>query len=98
MFDLKEVKRISHSLNPILRIGKNGMTESIIEEIKNLLKSKKIIKIKLNKSISDDYDRKALAKEIASKTESILINQIGNNIVLLTKGENGNRTKLSKKR
>lgn len=98
MFDIKEVKRISHSLNPLVRVGKNGITESIMEEIKHLLKSKKIIKVKLNKSISDDYDRKALAKEIAEKTESILVNQIGNNIVLLSKGENGNRTRLPKKR
>ncbi|MBT4387215.1 RNA-binding protein [Candidatus Woesearchaeota archaeon] len=90
MFNLDDIKKTAHNLKPILHIGKKGITRPLIDEIRSLINKKKLIKIKLNKSISSLRDRKELANEIVSKCDCILINVIGNNIVLLSKGKNGN--------
>ena len=72
-------------LEPILRIGKSGLTEGVIKEIKVQLKQNKLIKIKLLKGALVEKDRKTLAKEIAEKTNSELIHQVGFVVVLYKK-------------
>lgn len=68
-------------LVPIVRIGKGGITESMISEIKRQLKDKKLVKIKLLRSALTK-DRKEIAKELASKTNSELIQLVGFVVVL----------------
>ncbi|MBW2980980.1 YhbY family RNA-binding protein [Candidatus Woesearchaeota archaeon] len=70
------------TLEPIVRIGKNGLTEGTINEIKLQLKKKKLIKIKLLKSFVQDEDRKELARKISSLTDSEIIESVGFIIVL----------------
>jgi len=69
-------------LEPILRIGKSGLTPGAIEEIKKQLKKRKLIKLKFLKPALEGKDRKELAKEIAEKTGSELIHQVGFVVVL----------------
>ena len=73
------------TLEPIVRIGKNGLTEGTLNEIKLQLKKKKLIKIKLLKSFVQDKDRKELAKKVSSLTNSEIIESVGFIIVLYKK-------------
>lgn len=80
--DIKQIKELrakAKILEPIVRIGKNGLSEASVNEIKKQLARKKLIKIKLLKSAED---RKHLAKEIAEKTNSELIEAVGFIVVL----------------
>lgn len=77
-----ELRRKAMLLEPILRIGKNGLTESTVNEIKKLLNQRKLIKIKLLKSFVKDNNKKTLAREIAEKTNAELIQQVGFVVVL----------------
>ena len=72
-------------LEPAVRIGKSGLTEGTVNEIKRQLKNKKLIKIKLLKAFIEDKDRKEIAKLIAEKTNSELIHQVGFVVVLYKK-------------
>jgi len=81
----KELVARSKLLEPVIRIGKSGLTEGIINEIKEQLKKKKLIKIKLLKAFIEDKDKKKTAKEIAAKTDSELIHQVGFVVVLYKK-------------
>lgn len=78
----KKLKSDSKLLKPIINIGKNGLTDESIDHIKNILKKKKLIKIKLNKNIIESKSKKDIVIEIVEKTESELIDFIGFNIVL----------------
>lgn len=69
-------------LEPVIRIGKNGLTEGTIKEIEKQLKKRKLIKIKLLKSFIEGKDKKSAAKEVAEKTNSILVDQVGFVVVL----------------
>ena len=72
-------------LEPILRVGKQGLTENIIKEINKLIKKKNLIKIKFLKSSFDGKDKKQLIQELINKTNSELIESVGNVVVLCKK-------------
>ncbi len=73
----KELLEKTNLLKPVLRIGKKGLTESVIKELKNHLKKKKLIKVKLLKSFIQDKNRKKIAAELATQTNSEIVQQIG---------------------
>ena len=67
---------------PVLQIGKNGVTDSFIEELRGQLKKNKIVKVKMLKSSREDIDRKALPEEIAAKLKAQLVDARGYTFVL----------------
>ena len=82
MLNNKKLKDKAKTLEPVIRIGKNGLTESTIKEIKKQLNKKKLIKVKLLKAFISDKNKKEVAKEIAEKTSSQLIYMVGFVVVL----------------
>ncbi len=54
----KHIKKLalSRDLKPTIRIGKSGITESLIAEINEQLASKAIVKIKINRGLFDKKD------------------------------------------
>ncbi|MGL4669086.1 MAG: YhbY family RNA-binding protein [Methanobacteriaceae archaeon] len=72
------------SLNAMaLNIGKAGVNDSFIEEIKRQLKEKEIVKLKFSKTVSDEKEE--LIGEIISKTRSKLVDLRGNVAVIYKK-------------
>jgi len=70
------------NIEPAVRIGKNGLTEGLIEEIKRQLEKNGIIKVKVLKGIFQDIGKKKFAEELAAKTGSELIELVGFVVVL----------------
>jgi RNA-binding protein len=85
MSEIIELRRKAMVLEPVIRIGKNGLTEGAIAEIKKLLKKYKLIKIKMLKGFAMDKNKKTVAREIAEKTDSELVQQVGFVVVLYKK-------------
>ena len=69
-------------LEPSIRIGKSGLTDGTVSEIKKQLKVKKLVKIKFLKTALGEMKRKEFANLVASKTDSELVNQVGFVVVL----------------
>ncbi len=63
-------------------VGKNGITPSLVEEVTRQLKDNKLIKVKLLKSAVEETPREELAKALAEKTRSELVEVKGNTVVL----------------
>ncbi|MBA3064322.1 RNA-binding protein [Candidatus Woesearchaeota archaeon] len=82
MLDNKKLKEKAKILEPVIRIGKNGLTESTIKEIKKQLNKKKLIKVKLLRAFVKGKDKKLVANKIAEETNSRLIDLVGFVIVL----------------
>lgn len=72
-------------LRPVVWIGKNGITEGVINQIRSLLKHRKMIKVKFLRSFLESNERTAAAKEIASFTDSVVVEQTGFTVVLRRK-------------
>ena len=82
MPSIKELKSKAMLLEPVIVVGKSGLTDSVIKEIKIQLKKKKLIKVKFLRGIVKEKGKKELANELASKTDSKIITQVGFVVVL----------------
>ena len=75
-------KEKAKALEPSVRLGKSGLTDGVVMEIKKHLKKNKLIKVKLLRACLGNKNKKELAKELAEKTDSILIDRVGFVVVL----------------
>lgn len=67
---------------PKIQIGKYGITDSLISEIKIQLKKKKILKVKILKSARSKKDKREIAKEVAEMANAELVAMRGNTFTL----------------
>ena len=81
--ELKDAKTKAQALSPMLRIGKSGLTDTVIDEIKSQLKKKKLIKIKILRAALDDKTKEELFKEMIDKSGAVLVTKVGFVITLL---------------
>ncbi len=67
-----------------INVGKNGLTDALIGEIRSMLHKKKKLRIKFLKSARASSDRKSLAEEVVAKSRGKKVSLRGN-ILLLSK-------------
>ena len=88
----KRLRQIGHALNPVVMLGGQGLTESVIEETNRALNDHELIKVKI---VAEDREaRAALIEEIAQATDAQIVQTIGK-IVLLYKKAPKQNPKLS---
>jgi RNA-binding protein len=83
--EVRKARIIGKALSPVVRIGKLGMTEGIVNEIIKLLKKRKVIKVKFLHAFMEENERKDAASELALKTNSVIVEHVGGVLVLLRK-------------
>ena len=69
---------MDRNFKPSVRIGKTGITPSIVEEIRGQLSKRKLVKIKINKGIYDREDRGQVWQYLAEETSSLSVLSRGN--------------------
>ena len=75
-------KALDNTLEITIRIGKQGLNESVIEELKQQLVKRKLVKMKVNQGVaSNNEERKLLFELISNDSESYLVLQRGNTAV-----------------
>ena len=79
---IKELRAKGKALVPIVQIGKDGLTENILTEIKKQLRTRKLIKIKASPAFFDGKDKKAEARALAESLKADVIDQVGFVIVV----------------
>lgn len=74
------LKGLANPLEPIMQIGKGGVTENVLKQIDDALNARELIKIKiLNNSMLSAKDT---ANEIAESIRAEYVQSIGNKFVL----------------
>ena len=76
------LKSKAKALEPVVRVGKSGLSDSMVEEINKNLRKRKLIKIKLLKPSYKIQGKENLIGLIVQKTGSDLVESVGNVIVL----------------
>ena len=75
-------KALDSTLEITIRVGKQGVNESLIDELKQQLLKRKLIKMKVNQGVaSNNEERKLLFQSISNDSESYLVFQRGNTAV-----------------
>jgi RNA-binding protein len=75
-----ELRGKAQSLPCTVHIGKDGVTDTVLEELSRQLKKNKLVKVKVLPAVEDD--RKALGRELADATSSTMIEVRGRTVVL----------------
>lgn len=84
--NITKLRAKAKNLKPVVRIGKSGITDGVLREIKLQLGKKGLIKIKLLKSfVKDRAFKKRVIDELLKKTNATLIQDIGSIIALYKK-------------
>lgn len=74
------LRKLSHGIDPIFRIGKGGLTDSMIEQMELAFDARELFKVYvLNNS---DLDVRAVCAEIEAKTGCDPVSVVGNKFVL----------------
>jgi RNA-binding protein len=82
---IKELKEEAKKIQPTIRIGKSGLSEGTMSEIKKQLKHKKIIKIKFLNNFIEGKDKKKEIENLINLTDSELIEKKGFTITIYKK-------------
>ncbi|NLI61966.1 MAG: YhbY family RNA-binding protein [Methanosarcinaceae archaeon] len=77
---LIELKKLSADLDPIINVGKSGITESLIEELKKQIKEKKLVKVRILKNAEESDDIKEAAALLAERTDSVIVDIRGRTV------------------
>jgi len=82
---IRRLRDLIQQMPADVRIGKNGISEGVISEIKRRLKDKGYVKVKILKNAPeiDLMDRKEIAEIVARRTSARLIDVRGRTFVLL---------------
>ena len=82
---LRQYRAIAHKLNPVVRVGGNGLSTNVLAEVDRALGDHELIKIKV---FGDDRDaRVAMLEEICEKTGAIKVHHIGKQLVIYRQAE-----------
>lgn len=74
------LRKVAHHVKPLFQVGKSGVTDNLIKQLTDLLEKRELIKISILQNCLED--KNDVAETIRMKTDSELVQIIGNNIVL----------------
>ena len=82
---ISHLRALSHALNPVVMIGNNGLSETVLKEINVSLKAHELIKIKV---FGDDRElRKQMLETICQQVGAAAIHHIGKQLVIYRPAE-----------
>ena len=78
----KALKSESKNLSPTIIIGKNGLTDQVVANIREEITKTHLIKIKILPTYIEDKDKKQVALDMAERCNAKLIDLVGFTVVL----------------
>lgn len=88
------LRGMANKMQPIFQVGKNGIDDAFIKQVKDALEARELIKIKvLNNSF---FTAREASDEICQEIECEGIQAIGNKLVLYKRSKNKPKIELPK--
>lgn len=89
------LRGLAQQVDPIVYIGKQGLTENVVKEIDTGLTCRELVKIKLQEGA--DLSPKDVANEMAEKLGAEFVQAIGRKFVLYRESKDNKQIELPKK-
>jgi RNA-binding protein len=70
----KYLRGMAHYLKPMIQVGKNGLTDSVVEIIDKALEDHELIKVRIS---NPEGQKRELADDIAQRTGSVWVGMVG---------------------
>jgi RNA-binding protein len=90
------LKSLAMTMEPIYQIGKSSLTPEITEGVSEALEARELIKINVLKNCMDDTNE--LARTLAERTHSEIVQVIGKKIVLYRESKDKKKIELPKEK
>ena len=74
------LRSLANNITSIFQVGKNGISENLIKQVDDALEARELIKLNVFETSPDDIEE--VANSIAEKTNSTLVQIMGNKITL----------------
>lgn len=74
------LRSLANSVTAILQIGKNGINDNLIKQVNDALEARELIKVSVLETAPEE--KRIIAEELASSTNSALVQVLGNKITL----------------
>jgi RNA-binding protein len=81
----KYLRGLAHDLKPATQIGKDGITESFINQLNDILNSRELVKVSVLQT--SPVKTKEAVKEVIQQTESEYVHSIGRKFTIYRKSE-----------
>ena len=78
---LRQYRAIAHKLNPVVRVGGNGLSQNVLAEVDRALADHELIKIKI--AVGDRDLRDSLIEQLCQTASAELVQRICNTATLL---------------
>ncbi len=76
----KYLRGLAHHLDPVVFVGREGLSETVVQSVADTLKTRELIKIKLGQNCA--VPKKEAAATLAKLTKTALVQLIGKTIIL----------------
>jgi RNA-binding protein len=76
----KYLRGLAHHLEPVVYVGREGLSTSVVRSIKDCFKTRELIKIKLGQNC--EVPKKEAADQLPGLTGATLVQLIGKTVVL----------------
>ncbi len=76
----RHLRALGHDLSPVVSIGKEGVTDGLVDATRAALLTHELIKVKVQQEAP--VDRHAAASELAARTDSALAQVLGRTFLL----------------
>lgn len=74
------LRGLGHHLNPVVLVGKDAISQGLIDSVEEALNQHELIKIKLQEGCL--LDRKEVASQLSEQTDSAVVQILGRTILL----------------
>lgn len=86
------LKSLANTMNPIMQIGKGGVSETVLDQIDDLLEARELIKISILNNAG--LEAKEVALEVCKQLGAEYVQSMGNKIVLYRRSEDNHKIEL----
>lgn len=86
------LKSLANNLDPLIQVGKNGVTDALIQQLDELLESHELVKIRVLKN--SPVIAKEIIEEILNGTGAEFVQQIGNKLTIYRESEENKKIEL----
>jgi RNA-binding protein len=80
------LRGLGHHLNPVVFVGREGFSETLVQSVTDALKTRELIKVKLGQNC--DIPKKEAAEKLAEISGANLIQLIGKTVLLFLPNKN----------
>ena len=78
---LKNLRALAHDLDPIVQVGKAGVTDPVVAQVGRALLDHELIKVRL----LEPEDKRGMAEALAKRSTAALCGLIGHTVILYRK-------------